>query len=68
VTAFDSRVANYIWAFQLGLQQMKKGGKATLYVPSRLAFGSAAFTIGNVDVPANSNLIFELELVDVFEP
>ncbi len=68
VTAFDSRVANYIWAFQLGLQQIKKGGKATLYVPSRLAFGSTGFTVGNVDVPPNSNLIFELELVDVFAP
>ena len=39
---------------------MNKGAKATLYIPSGLAYGNQA--IG--DIPANSNLIFEVTLVD----
>ena len=64
----DSRVVNYIRGFQIGLQQLPKGSKAIFYVPSTLGFGSAAVSGGIVTVPANSNLLYEVELVDVLEP
>jgi FKBP-type peptidyl-prolyl cis-trans isomerase len=57
---FDSRVVNYIRAFQVGLQKMPVGTTATLYVPSGLAFGSNGSSDGSV--PGNSNLIYEITL------
>jgi FKBP-type peptidyl-prolyl cis-trans isomerase len=63
----DSRVINYIRGFQMGLQKMKKGGKATLYIPSGMAFGTSSVT-GLVPVPANSNVIYEVELIDIMVP
>lgn len=57
----DSRVIGYIYAFQVGLLKLKVGSKATFYVPSGLGFGNQSQT-GSVSVPANSNLIYEIEL------
>jgi len=64
----DSRVVNFIRGFQMGLQKMQKGGKATFYVPSVLGFGDKAISGALVPIPANSNLIFEVELKDVLSP
>lgn len=44
-----------------GLQLMKEGGKATLYIPAKLGYGSQS--LGKI--PANSTLIFDVELVKV---
>ena len=44
---------------ELGLQQMKVGEKAKLLIPSKLGFGSRQ--TGNI--PANSDLIFDVEVV-----
>ena len=41
---------------------MKKGTKATLYIPSPLAYGPQSPTPA---VPANSILIFTMEVTDV---
>ena len=46
----------------LGLQDMKVGGKRRLLVPAQLAYGERQ--IGEM-IPANSNLIFEIELLEV---
>ena len=45
-----------------GVQGMKIGGKRTLIIPAELAYGARA--MGN-DIPANSALIFDVELVGV---
>ena len=44
-----------------GLQLMKEGGKATLYIPSNLGYGEQ--TAGSI--PPNSVLIFDVELIKV---
>lgn len=58
------RVVNYVHGMVLGLQEMKVGGKATIYVPAILAYGAEART----GIPANSNLIFEVELLSIVNP
>jgi len=45
-----------------GLQLLKKGGKAELYIPAKLAYGTHS---PNPAIPANSVLVFEVELLDV---
>jgi len=46
------------------LQLMKEGGKWELYIPADLAYGSRA----RPTIPANSALIFEIELLEIVKP
>jgi FKBP-type peptidyl-prolyl cis-trans isomerase len=50
-----------IKGFSEGLSTMKPGGKRVIYIPAALGYGARA----NGPIPANSDLIFELELVAV---
>lgn len=66
---FDSRVADYIHGMKIALFQLPTGSKATLYVPSGLAYGPSEAKDGGITVvPANSNLIVEFEFVGIVEP
>lgn len=49
--------------FKEGLQQMKVGDKIMLFIPSYLAYGPQ----GKGPIPPNTDLIFELEIVDKTE-
>ncbi|HAS42640.1 MAG TPA: hypothetical protein DCS93_19325 [Microscillaceae bacterium] len=59
---FTIGVGRVIKAWDEGLALLKKGGKATLIAPSKLAYGPRAL---GKDIPANSILKFEVELTDV---
>ncbi|WP_336944446.1 FKBP-type peptidyl-prolyl cis-trans isomerase [Acinetobacter modestus] len=73
-TQFDSSIdrGNYfetvigtgrvIKGWDQGIMGMRVGGKRKLIVPAHLAYGERK--MGKI-IPANSNLIFEIELFDV---
>jgi cyclophilin family peptidyl-prolyl cis-trans isomerase len=53
--------ANLIPGFKEGMLQLKVGDKARIFIPSHLAYGEQG--AGNV-IPPNSNLIFDIEIVE----
>lgn len=60
-------VQGVIPGFSKALQQMQKGGKYHVYIPARLAYGASEQRnqqTGEVSIPANSDLVFDIELVD----
>lgn len=74
-TVFDTSVGRVPFQFTLGAGQviagweqgftgMKVGGKRLLIVPPQLGYG--AQTVG--PIPANSTLVFEVELLKVIDP
>ncbi len=79
-TVFDSSAAHnneplvfvlgtegLIPGFQIGVNGMREGGKRLLAIPSALAYGDQDVkdASGKVIIPANSTLVFEVELVKV---
>lgn len=59
--ALSSPQMGAILGFEFAVSLMRVGEKATVIFPSRLGYGTQPRT----GIPANSPLIFELELVDV---
>jgi len=51
-----------IQGWQVGLPNINKGSKVTLYIPSGQGYGAYGSSDGSI--PANANLIFEIELLD----
>ena len=70
-TRFDTNVGDaspaefslsgLIQGWQLGLPGMKVGGKRRLVIPASLGYG----TRGNGSIPANANLVFDIELAGI---
>jgi FKBP-type peptidyl-prolyl cis-trans isomerase FkpA len=55
------KLNSLITGWKIGFQLLPAGSKATLYIPSGLAYGTGS--VGSI--PPNSNLIFEVELFEV---
>ncbi len=53
--------------FQIGVNGMKEGGERRISVPPELGYGSQDLKdpAGNVIIPANSTIIFDIKLVKV---
>jgi peptidylprolyl isomerase len=64
-TPFEFRigVGQVIQGWDEGVMSMKVGGKRKLTIPPELAYGSEDIEDGSI--PANSTLIFEVELLDL---
>lgn len=63
IAADISPDAGMIHGFKEGLQQLSIGDKATLFIPYYLAYGES----GNRGIPGKSNLIFEVEIVELLK-
>ena len=55
-------LAEFVQGWQIGFQLLPKGSKATLYIPSGLAYGKNG---AGSAIPPNSNMFFDVELIDV---
>lgn len=62
--SFKLGVGQVIKGWDEGVLGMKVGGKRNLFIPSDMGYGARG--AGNV-IPPNSNLIFDVELVDVID-
>ncbi len=67
VSPFDVEIGkgHVIKGWDEGLLLLKKGAKATLYIPSTLAYGSQD---RSPQIPANSVLVFDVEILDIQTP
>lgn len=55
--------ARMIPGFKEGLKQLSVGDKATIFIPYHLAYGET----GNRDIPPKTNLIFEVEILEILK-
>lgn len=60
--AIELHLSQLIVGWQIGLNIMKSGGKSKLFVPSGLGYGDKQ--VG--EIPPNSVLIFDIELVEYY--
>lgn len=58
---YDEILGELIPAWKIMLPKMKVGGKMVFYAPSYYCYGNYQLT----NIPANSPLIFEVELLDI---
>ena len=65
VFKFQVGTRQVISGWETGLLGMKEGGKRTIFIPYKLAYGDRG--VGN-SIPPKSNLIFEIEVISVIPP
>ncbi|WP_147679135.1 peptidylprolyl isomerase [Algibacter pacificus] len=63
ITAEIGPDARMIPGFKEGLQQLSVGDKATLFIPYHLAYGES----GTRGIPGKSNIIFEVEILELLD-
>lgn len=61
---FDSRLVDFVHGITIALTKLSVGGKGTFYIPSQHAFG--ANTSSAAPVPPNSNVIYDVELLEIY--
>ncbi len=59
---FTAKLDGVIKGWQQGIPGMKAGGKRRLVIPASLAYGDQS---PSENIPANSDLVFDIELVEV---
>ncbi|MDJ0979831.1 MAG: FKBP-type peptidyl-prolyl cis-trans isomerase [Erythrobacter sp.] len=64
-TPFPIEEGATVEGFYKGLQRVQKGGTYKLFIPSALGYGNEARP--GSPIPPGSNLIFELEVVDIVD-
>jgi FKBP-type peptidyl-prolyl cis-trans isomerase FkpA len=58
--------SDLIRGWRIGLKEVEKGGKITLYIPSGLAYGNIDKKNGDeIVIPKNSILVFDIELFNI---
>jgi peptidylprolyl isomerase len=64
---FQLGAQGIIPGFQIGVNSMREGGERNILIPPSLGYGSADVKDpeGNILIPANSSLIFNIKLVKV---
>ncbi len=60
---FKIGVGQVIQGWDQGVLSMKVGGKRKITIPPEMAYGDR--DVGNGLIPANSTLVFEVELLDL---
>jgi FKBP-type peptidyl-prolyl cis-trans isomerase FkpA len=65
---YSQSLRSLISGWKIGIPLIKEGGKIHLYVPPTLAYGKEDIkdANGNVIMPGNSMLIFEISLLNVY--
>jgi FKBP-type peptidyl-prolyl cis-trans isomerase FkpA len=61
VNGISFGLTQVITGWTLGLQKFKKGAVGKLIIPSPFAYGTSG---AGADIPANTPLVFDIELVD----
>ncbi len=64
-SGFDSRPCDFIGGLKVALQKMPQGSKLRIYIPSGLAFGP--FEGSSINLPANSIVVYEVEMIDIVD-
>lgn len=68
---FQLGAPGIIAGFQIGVNGMREGGERRIAIPASLGYGAEDVTdptTGNVIIPANSTLIFDVKLLTVEAP
>jgi FKBP-type peptidyl-prolyl cis-trans isomerase FkpA len=67
VTEASFQMSGLIQGWQIGMADMKEGGKRRIKIPPEVGYGAAGLNISGFVIPGNATLIFEVELVEVVE-
>jgi FKBP-type peptidyl-prolyl cis-trans isomerase FkpA len=67
LTGYTSILGSLIMGWQKGMPLIKPGGSITLYLPPSFGYGNQDVkdNSGNVIIPANSILVFDVQLISV---